>query len=216
MLNLNRTYWENRYEKMSGEQVVGNRVWNNDKYIEENKKWESLFNQILIDINDGNENKTVLDLGCGIGRWIPLLTKFYTNYYGVDIVTVATNESKKILDALNIKNYSLGLIHDGTIPFNTMKFDLIWTCVSLQHIVDDNLLEYYITQFSNMISESGKVMITENIFKTKNNDYIKFRSPKEYISIFKKYGFSPIIQTEIVASREPHTIIVFKKETENG
>lgn len=223
--NNNKDYWIKRYNQMDTKQVVGRKDWTNKKYNNEFIKWEKYLHKILIKNNIIDNINNVLELGCGIGRWVSSFQKsikiYYTtnniinyiiksiasNYYGCDIIEYALDKARE----LNKSKYChFELIKNNTIPFNDKKFDLVFTCVCLQHIIDDNLLNHYMNQIYNRLNDNKYILIIENITKTKSNDYIKFRTKENYETILKENKFEIIDFLIFESSNEPHILILGK------
>ena len=203
--NTNLDYWNNRYKEMKGINVVGRFDWSESEYKSEKDKWASLVGPFIEEI----EPKKVLDFGCGIGRWVQFFEKYgIKDYFGCDIVEKSIDLIKTNFP--DIKNISL-INETNKIPFSPNKFDLIWTCTVLQHIIDDNLLNFYIEQFYKRLKKDGHVLCVENITNAPNSDYITFRSFDEYKSLFENQGFKCITSVEFEASNEPHMIMLFEK-----
>lgn len=214
--NNNIEYWDARYKKVGAARTVGCANWTPEQYKKANDIWYDwclpLIELVCINrhnIEVGNKPK-VLDFGCGSGRWFQLLSKYF-EYYGTDIVTLENM-------GINSTAFTFQPVVDNKIPSFSIdkkdievKFDLIWTCVALQHIIDDNLLEYTVFQFSERLQPDGKAIILENTANAKSSNYLKFRGIAEYISIFSKYG---LICTAIDTKKmkgEPHTLFTFVK-----
>lgn len=190
----NINYWKDRYNRMAGEKVVGHGGWSKQQYNEEYEKWKDHFVMFMDKIK--SQTNSILDFGCGIGRWQEFLLE-YGDYCGCDIIDFSS------------KNFEL--IKNYLIPFVGVKFDLIWTCVTLQHVIDDDLLENYIRQFYNRLKTNGKLIITENVSNNKSNNYISFRSLNDYLNLFKKFRFVNTSYLIFNSSNEDHAIMLFEK-----
>ena len=202
----NKNYWNDRYSKMKAYNVVGHRSWTYKQYLKETRRFFTMITPFLPK-NLKNTNSTVLDFGCGIGRCIPLLMKFFDEYWGVDIIESVLERNKK---QYNEHNFVL-IRKDGTIPISK-KFNMIFCNVVLQHVIDDVLLQYYIQQFRTLLKKDGFVLLIENVDQThkKNQQvdkYIKFRSITEYKTIFKPY-FTIKILDDFISTNEKHAILV--------
>jgi len=193
--NNNLEYWKNRYDKMPGEKVVGNAMWTSEQYESEYALWRMRIDPVLEGIKDSIHY--VLDFGSGIGRWMGLLSKYCDYYYCCDIMK------------FNLPNFKQ--IKNNIIPFKNIKFDLIWACVTLQHVVDRSLLEYYLQQFYDLLNDNKYILIVENTSQNKNKNYLIFRSVEEYIKLFDKFKFTKVVIKKFISSGEEHSIILFKK-----
>ena len=203
--NNNIDYWINRYSEMNGKNVVGRRDWSQDQFNEENAKWASKISPFL----DLIKPTKILDFGCGIGRWVPLLTAYTKDYYGCDIIEQAI---KTLIETYEIESKNVSLVENNSIPFGRNKFDLIWTCVVLQHVIDDDLLKHYLKHFSNRLKKGGHVICTENVLNAKSSSYMRFREIDEYQELFTNSGFTFVDKTTFISSKEPHAVMLFKKE----
>lgn len=210
----NLVYWDQRYKIMAKENVVGHRAWTDEQYKTELNIWSSklqpFLNYIKVNRELGTVNREpkVLDFGCGIGRFMPLLSKHSDKYFGCDILEAPIREARKII----IDIQRLAVINKHQIPFDNTNFDLIFSCVVLQHVIDQNLLNHYINQFYERLNSHGHVLIVENISSAPSNNYLAFRSREKYIEMFKTGGFELIKADIFESSNEPHAILLFGKK----
>ena len=165
-------YWKLRYHKLGVFKTVGNRSWNFEEYKQKTLQIQSQIAPFL------ERGEKVLDFGCGIGRFKPLLTKFYKHYYGADII-------KQI-------NSNFVQINGSVIPLSE-KVDGIFTAFTLQHIVDEYLLREYFKQFNSLLKDNGYLYIYEEIGKGEISnhygyDYLKLRNKIDYIKLCKYIG----------------------------
>jgi len=202
--NNNIDYWDARYKRVGADRTAGAGSWTPEQYKEANAIWYEWFTPYLELAYETTYNGQVLDFGCGAGRWFPLLSTYYT-YHGTDIIPLETMGITK-------PEFAFEPVYDNRIPFANTQFDLIWTCVCLQHVIDDNLLEHYVTQFSERLQIGGMVICVENTAAAKANTYIKFRSIEEYTNLFIKHGFRCIGTDTKKMKGEPHTLFTFDKK----
>lgn len=195
----NKEYWEGRYKTLGGKRTVGKSGWTKEAYDKCRIIWGNWFMPVLSFLQlEGINN--VLDFGCGTGRWYDLLNSISNSYYGTDLIKQETD-----VDA------HFDVISNNNIPFHPVKFDLIFTCVTLQHVIDDLLLEYYITQFYNRVNPSKFIFSVENVANAKDNTYIKFRSIETYRELFEAAGFTFIYLDTMNMGGESHALLVFQK-----
>ena len=198
-MNQNKEYWIKRYKDKGGIRTVGRSNWTQEDYDKFMIKVTPIVKEIII-----KECKltSILDFGCGIGRWIPLLDELFEEYYGVDLIEQAVNECRD-----NFNNNIL-LLTDSKIPLEENIVDNIWTYVTLQHVIDLELLENYIQQFYKLLKPDGVCVITENSCGNRTNNYMSFRPPKIYMDMFTNNGFEFINRYDKI---NQHTTLVFRK-----
>jgi len=206
-MNNNLAYWKQRYSTMAKENVVGHRNWTDKEYKKELSTWNSKLRPFLDSIKK-NKLKKALDFGCGIGRFMPLLSDYCDTYFGCDILDEPINEARELVK----DEQRIALIENHQIPFDNTKFDLIFSSVTLQHVIDLNLLKSYINQFYKRLNPKGSVLIVENILNAPSNNYLIFRPKETYIKIFENAGFELIKEDVFESSNEPHAILLFSKK----
>lgn len=205
--NTNIEYWKNRYNQMDPTQVVGHRKWSTDEYSEENKKWENIIKSVIDKDIPDNRKQNVLDFGCGICRWYHLLNKHFNNYFGCDIVKDVVESNKS-----NIPDIGMESILDSRIPFGDIEFDMIFSCVVMQHVIDNGLLSHYIEQFTTRLRDGGYLMLIENTSDNKDSNYIKFRKKIDYISECVKLRLKFVKEESFFSTNnEEHSLLLFKK-----
>lgn len=97
--------------------------------------WKRL--EYMLDICSNFPASKVLDLGCGQGVFLPSLSKYYENVFGLDLdVSIA----KLIKERYNLNNVTLFKenIFDNNFQNNT--FDLIFAPSVLEHFHDLNMI----------------------------------------------------------------------------
>lgn len=180
-------YWEDRFAKYEGFRTVGQRNWTLEKYYDEIRKFENFIQKKW----QGASYEHAMDFGCGIGRWNRLLMRFC--------------DKVKLVDKTDM-NICAEMIRDGRIPGDE-KFDLIWSCTTLQHVTDDKELAGYLRQFSERGTKH--LVIIENIHGNQNRDYIKFR--KNYKEIVEPYGWKLTDKDHYAFDKENHLYARFRR-----
>ena len=163
-----------------------------EEYTSDTKHIIECFNLVV------EEGNTVIDYGCGIGRFTEFLKTKFKNYVGVDIVRkLPQNET---------------FVAAGDFLKSKISADAIFTCVVLQHITDDKYLDTLFEKFSSILPRGGCVYMNEQvgdgtiIFRGEF-PYINRRKRGTYINMLNKYGF--ILEREI--PRREHKVLKFKK-----
>lgn len=201
---MNSDYWDKRYAEMGGRKTVGNRLWSDERYEAAVIQFAGEMAEVLPEL----AGDKVLDFGCGIGRWTPMLMMYFDNYIGMDICPAAIEQATQA----NVgATYYLA---DGD-PFEAESFDAVWTCVCLQHIVDPAALAAAARQIVSVLKPGGHLIITENTSQHSSNHYLAFRSPEDYAFLFS--DLEVIFERDTTAmGQERHTTMVFRKGEETG
>jgi len=214
-MDNNLEYWEKRYAKCGGRKTVGNRLWDDERYDEAIRQLAEEVSPILHNHSESVDDANVLDFGCGIGRWTALLQLFFNDYHGVDICEAALDlaaETHQAPDEPNAPQF--GLVLDGTIPGEGV-YSAIWTCVCLQHIVDEELLKATLQQFHARLADDGIVIVTENVSDHVTNNYLAFRPVERYAELFLEAGMVMLKSAPTTAmGQETHATMVFCKSVQ--
>ncbi len=205
MENDMKRHWEEKYQAKGGHRTVGSPAWSEKKYLEIQRRFEPVLETLLAEYAAGK--RRVLDFGCGIGRWRSALKKHFTEYYACDIVDQLERE----------EGDNFQCIENGKIPFDDRKFDCIFTCVVLQHVVEDESLRSIIRQFHERLGDAGILLITENTTTgIANHGDIRYRSVYQYKNIFTDCGFNLQWVHTHLFDREEHGIFVGRRMTWTG
>ena len=108
--------------------------WSKFNYFDE-KEIENIGNEYfdIVDFSKYDEQSTVLDVGCGTGRWSIYLSSKFSNVYAMDpskAIYAAANLTKDIPGVHLIKASA------ENIPFEDETFDLVISLGVLHHIPD--------------------------------------------------------------------------------
>ena len=148
----------------------------------------------------GNDKKTVLDIGCGIGRWAYNLKPVIKAYDGIDFsedfVNAANNHFK---DASEINFYCMSAIEIDTVKL-LEKYDVVIAAAVSMYINDDELHKFY--GYINSLTGKGSLLYLQDTtslletrltlkdfdskeLKTKYNAI--YRTKSEYEALFSRY-----------------------------
>jgi ubiquinone/menaquinone biosynthesis C-methylase UbiE len=110
--------------------------------------------------------KTVLDIGCGVGRWTTILSKTSSNIVGIDL-------SKQMLKNAKLRNtrekaHAQFVLASATqLPFADHTFDSILSVTVLQHITKEALFRSAVVEILRTIKSGGKAVLLEYNYATK-------------------------------------------------
>ncbi len=208
-ININskdtKDFWANRAEQTINLTSV---LLGADKDSQTQLKRNLREKEILISLINNKKHLSVLDVGCGIGRWADNLIDNIDSYVGIDYsqgFIEYANEKYKSND--NIKFYEMSLLNISD-DLLSKKFDLIICTGVLMYVNDAELLKI-LTNIKKMlggyfyIQESISIMderLTLDNFKSealKTNYSAIYRMSSEYEKIFNDLKFN-IIKTKLL------------------
>ncbi len=151
------------------------------------------------------KGKSVLDYGCGIGRFVDMFSSAQCEYYGVDIVkeNVLYCDSQYMCDFTLINQRNPKLLN-----FNTV--DIIFTSTVLQHITDLTAIQ---KEFKRVLAPDGYMILFENTSRLPNSDngFMTFRRYEDYRLIFDFVDLKRKIDIIDIAG-ERHTLMIGRRK----
>jgi len=113
----------------------------------------------IIKIFKKNNLKRILDLGCGSGKYIELLSREGFEIYGIDISEEAIKIAKAMLRKENLNaELVIGLIHEK-LPYNDNFFDGIISIKSFYHGTLSEI-RYGISELERILKPDGLIYLT--------------------------------------------------------
>lgn len=171
-----KDYWEKRLSKrfqLSGAGCLGfSEYYNKWLYKAKIRTLKKAVLSQQINIHD----KTVCDMGCGIGFFVD----FYKLYGAKDIVGV--DVTRISIENLKVKYPEYFFIEqDISSPFLVSeidrKFDILNVFDVLYHIVDDKAFRQAIVNISNLTKDDGFILITD-LCRSRNINFEKHVKPR--------------------------------------
>jgi len=183
----NEDYWIIRHTKFKGDiRSVGNI----GKDVQVNMRGYELKIQRLRDamLNKVGylENKSVLEIGCGIGMMAPDLVRLGGKYSGIDISNVALEKARE-------KCPSGTFICNNAIDYNlNTKFDIVFCTDVLVHLVKDENWRQAIRSMKNHLKDGGVIIIKEDIGDDRicPTSHVVSRSRSEYVDASANLGLT--------------------------
>lgn len=99
----------------------------------------------------GNEERTILDYGCGTGYGTYMLAKHFGRCFGVDVSSEAIEFCKSSFASDNL---SYHLLNPSVQPFPNDFFDCIFSFQVFEHVPLDSVEQYFKNIF-NMLKPGG-------------------------------------------------------------
>ncbi|MDF2686713.1 MAG: putative S-adenosylmethionine-dependent methyltransferase [Clostridia bacterium] len=112
------------------------------------------FNNFICDNISVEDNLSVLDVACGSGRLLKMLSqKAKINAYGIDI----SDEMVKIAKEKNPDMY-FAFGSADKIPFENNKFDIITVCCAFHHFTQP---DKFMKEANRILKSGGRLLIAE-------------------------------------------------------
>ncbi|MFY0599386.1 MAG: methyltransferase domain-containing protein [Cyclobacteriaceae bacterium] len=172
-------YWHRRAKKYGKRAVLNldhskNEIRRITKY-----QVEQIFP--YLEVYKSDEVKTILDYGCGPGRFSTKLAKvFDAKVTAVDPV----EHFLKLAPKHRLVEYK---VLDVEKFYSSTKFDIIWICLVLGGLLDEELVE--VSNLLETMAKKGTVLcLVENTSKVENAKHWSFRSFECYQKLFEKYN----------------------------
>lgn len=191
---LMQDFWTKKYIKHKGRErhVVGRLDAPLEEYLRETSDIKETLKSVV------ETGKTVIDYGCGIGRFRDFLKIYFENYIGVDLVCKLKDE-KEFIKAEDFMRADI-------------KADAVFTSVVIQHITDDEYVVKLFKKFRECINKGGHLYMNEqtgngSLLIRRGFPYIRRRSGTWYRDNVSAQGF----EVENVIPRNNHWIFKFKR-----
>jgi malonyl-CoA O-methyltransferase len=148
-------------------------------YDREHNPLIALEENVTLDLVGNVRNQSVLDVGCGTGRYCELLAKKGAKVVGIDPSSKMLERAKRKITPDCKFELRLGKIEDTDFPDN--HFKVIVCALTVGHILE---LEPAIREVSRIIRSKGRLIVSDMhpYWFVSGYDYVKFfdRSGQEY------------------------------------
>jgi ubiquinone/menaquinone biosynthesis C-methylase UbiE len=126
------------------------------------------------------DERLVLDFGCGPGRFTHDLAQILQGKaIGVDPI-------KTLLDlAPQYPDVEYKVMKEADIPIETNSIDIVWICIVLGGITNENLLQKSIAEIDRGLKKNGLVFLVENTSDQPDQPHWQYRSVEMYQRLFK-------------------------------
>jgi len=192
-------------------------AWNKEEFFATGEKD---INELLTHLKDFSVELNfgeALDFGCGIGRLTKELAKHFNQVYGVDIAPTMLKTAREIYGE-NSKIIFVQNNHHDLASFNTGKFDLIISLITLQHIPDKEIIKKFILEFLRILKPNGILYFqlpSVPGFSVPKNILLKLRGKLYYfftkIGLPQKYCFQkkivPFMHMNHLSKKEIESIV---------
>jgi len=95
-----------------------------------------------------------LDFGCGVGRLTRGLARHFEKCYGIDISPTMIEKAKKLNREISNCEFLLNKEENLNV-FPTDHFDMVYAALVLQHIMNEEVIKSYVSEFVRVVKTGG-------------------------------------------------------------
>ena len=107
-------------------------------------KWDAYEKQLILPKLKLNQDKVILDIGCGMGRWAEAVADQCKEYYGVDFSSELIAVAKENIKNENCHFYAMSAVDAVSNPKITdRKYDIVLDVGVSMYINEEELVECY-------------------------------------------------------------------------
>ncbi len=137
------------------------------------------------------DEKTILDFGCGYGRFTAgLAALIHGKAIGVDptksllaLAAISPNTEYRLMDA-------------GQIPVPDHSVEVVWICLVLGGILSEETLQQTVEEINRVITQDGLLVLVENTSEKSSSDYWIYRPVVDYQELFRLFHLSHCLDYE--------------------
>lgn len=100
---------------------------------------------------------TVLDLGCGPGTFLPLISPHCRKLVGVDIVEEFVKQGQAVVDRNDLANTELHHV-EAELPFDDGRFDAVIMIDTIHHL---ERIQPVVSEVHRVLTDKGRLLIFE-------------------------------------------------------
>ena len=137
---------------------------------------------------------SVLDVGCGVGRWCRELARRGARVTGVDFSPTMIAEARRRAAARGVLARCRFLVQDLAHLDAGEKFDLILGVTVLQHILEPQALGAAVRRLADHLSEAGRLVLLEaapdRSLGSCDSPIFQARPRSDYLRLFAECGLT--------------------------
>jgi SAM-dependent methyltransferase len=127
---------------------------------------------------------SVLDYGCGTGRWVDFLRGYGFRYTGVDLSAGLLTIAKR-----QHPNTEFRKVDGQSIPYGDAQFDVVWSIAVVHHNPPDRQ-EHLLAEFSRVIRSGGVLVLLEGTGRNSEAGLYYPRPRQDWTALAQRHGLS--------------------------
>jgi SAM-dependent methyltransferase len=156
-INSYKTFWQGRMASRGEDRLQTTKVCN-------------VIRKCMVDTPTYNSG---IDLGCGNGRFLPMLSAYCRHLWAVDILS-------QLVPCI-VARSMVATPYIVTEPFKLPDgpHDLLFACFLFQHLVDDAVFTEVTTELRRVLAPDARVIIIDNAVDKAS--HVRPRAPADFI-----------------------------------
>lgn len=147
-----KTDWDVRAEENAHKAIACDDSQNEAAFRESGERDVKLVLEGVSDILEGRQS--VLEIGCGTGRLLEQLTRYFEQVFGVDVSGEMVRRGRQRLAHLSQVHF-LEIDGLGKLPFEDASFDFCFSYITFHHIPMKSVVRSYINQSYRVLRAGG-------------------------------------------------------------
>jgi len=127
---------------------------------------------------------SVLDYGCGTGRWVDFLRGYGYRYAGVDLSAGMLAMAQRQHPDTEFRK-----VNGQAIPYGDACFDVVWS-IAVVHHNPPARQEHILTEFTRVIRDGGVLVLLEGIGRNSETGIYYPRPPNDWTALAQRHGLS--------------------------
>ena len=148
--------------------------------IERNQRMTHIFRRQATDHFINNGTDAALEIGCGRGGNLVILSKMYRYVVGIDPCLSNLILAKKLLEEKRVSNVLLIRGYGQKVPYPSFSFDYVTAINVLEHVID----------IDTIVKEIYRIMCTGGIFVADSRNRYDIFFPEPHVKV-RFVGFLP-------------------------
>ena len=183
---MTQEFWDDRAKKF---QNTPSTTLSISAHDEEYKKYKDVLQRrAVFKLLKLDKTMTVLDVGCGVGRWSFLVAPQVKKVYATDISNEMVKIAKDIQKEKKIENIEFLQAKVEKLPVKDAQIDAAISITVLQHVKDEDI-DFAINELARVCKSGSKVCILESTLEKARSSYLYPRSLKKWTELFNKHNF---------------------------
>jgi SAM-dependent methyltransferase len=143
--------------------------------------------QDILERNGSLQEKTLLDIGCGTGKFLMGLAMKNSDsrFFGIDIAENMVENARQISQEYHINNLEFKLGDSANLDFEDNFFDYVTSLISFHYWDHDKA----ISEIKRVLKPEGKILIADHKIGITGRGANKIYSKRQLRELFEKKGF---------------------------